>query len=439
MGNGHDLVERGDNGNVEATAPTTRPTTASSPSSDSLFRRWVGKDRVVGLTSKIFERVFQPLGEEEFETERRRLLDVHPTPVIWLFGKAQSGKTTIVRYLTGAAEAQIGSGYKPETRRTYEYDFPDAHNRFVQFLDTRGLGERDYDPAEDIRELSHKAHLLLVTARVTDHALEPILTPLRQVRAALPDRPVLLALTCLHQSYPGNQHPPEDPFRLELAPASLPDDLRRHLLGQQRKFAGLVDQIIPIDITKPEEGFEEPNFGGERLKTALLERLPAAQAETIRRLDRLVLPLQEIYERRAMSIIQAQSMAAGTAAAIPLPWVDIPAVIVSQARLVRSLAKIYQQPFGVDQLLSMAGIAGTRIILRQGVRELLKAIPFLGSAANSALAYATTFALGKACCWYFGRQLIGQLPTRAEFQAVLKEQMNIAERFWKSSHRETPR
>jgi len=33
-----------------------------------------------------------------------------PVPIVWLFGKTQSGKTTIIRYLTGADEAPALAG-----------------------------------------------------------------------------------------------------------------------------------------------------------------------------------------------------------------------------------------------------------------------------------------------------------------------------------------
>ena len=70
-------------------------------------------------------------------------------PVIWLIGKVQSGKTSIVRALTEATAAEVGQGYKPCTRTAALFDFPpDAP--VIRFLDTRGLGEKGYDPAEDI-------------------------------------------------------------------------------------------------------------------------------------------------------------------------------------------------------------------------------------------------------------------------------------------------
>src|ERR1700719_3896186 len=52
------------------------------------------------------------------------LRDRLPVPVFWLFGKTQSGKTSVVKYLTGAERAEIGTGYKPCTRFSQRYEFP---------------------------------------------------------------------------------------------------------------------------------------------------------------------------------------------------------------------------------------------------------------------------------------------------------------------------
>ena len=39
-----------------------------------------------------------------------------PAPVFWLIGKTQSGKTSIIKFLTGAEDAAIGSGFRPTTQ-----------------------------------------------------------------------------------------------------------------------------------------------------------------------------------------------------------------------------------------------------------------------------------------------------------------------------------
>src|SRR5713101_8908489 len=104
-----------------------------------------------------------------------------PPPVIWLFGKVQSGKTAIIRALTGAERAQIGSGFAPCTRWAARYDFPNADVPLAVFLDTRGLGEAGYDPRQDVAALQAEAHMLLVVVKAMDMALEQLLTALKTI------------------------------------------------------------------------------------------------------------------------------------------------------------------------------------------------------------------------------------------------------------------
>ncbi len=47
-----------------------------------------------------------------------------PAPVFWLVGKTQSGKTSIIKFLTGAEDAAIGSGFRPTTQTTRRYRVP---------------------------------------------------------------------------------------------------------------------------------------------------------------------------------------------------------------------------------------------------------------------------------------------------------------------------
>ena len=46
-------------------------------------------------------------------------------PVVWLVGKVQSGKTSIIRALTQATDAEIGAGFRACTRTARVFDFPD--------------------------------------------------------------------------------------------------------------------------------------------------------------------------------------------------------------------------------------------------------------------------------------------------------------------------
>ena len=87
----------------------------------------------------------ETLSNEQFEQQQRDLLKQTPVPVLWLFGKTGSGKSSIVRYLTGATQAEIGNGFRPQTTNSSQYDFPESEHPIIRFLDTRGLGEAGYD------------------------------------------------------------------------------------------------------------------------------------------------------------------------------------------------------------------------------------------------------------------------------------------------------
>jgi uncharacterized tellurite resistance protein B-like protein len=90
-----------------------------------------------------------------------------PVPTLWLLGKTGAGKTSLVRAMTGATRAEIGSGFESCTRTACAYDFPAAHP-VMRFLDTRGLGEIDYDPADDLAQIGSAAHATLAVMRLDD-------------------------------------------------------------------------------------------------------------------------------------------------------------------------------------------------------------------------------------------------------------------------------
>ncbi|HRO58942.1 MAG TPA: GTPase domain-containing protein, partial [Burkholderiaceae bacterium] len=104
-----------------------------------------------------------------------------PVPVFWLLGKTGAGKTSLIRAFTGATEAEIGNGYVPCTRSSVVYDFP-PDDPAMRFLDTRGLGEVGYDPADDLAACESATHLLLVLARLDDPVQGAVAEALARIR-----------------------------------------------------------------------------------------------------------------------------------------------------------------------------------------------------------------------------------------------------------------
>jgi uncharacterized protein (DUF697 family) len=368
------------------------------------------------------------------------LLREIPIPCLWLFGKTGSGKTSLIRYLTGASDAEIGTGFRPQTRQSRLYEFPDGGMPLLRFLDTRGLGEAAYDPATDIARFDHEAHLMIVTVRATDQALGSVIDPLREIQRSKPGRPVLLAITCLHDTYPGEQHPDPDPFdgTDQLAPEHINAALSRRLRAQHEQFEGLFTKSVPIDLTKPEDGFANPNFGGERLKRAILDLLPAAYRQTLLQMEHVRDALGTMRRQRHERVILAHSIVAASAAAVPLPWLDIPIVMAAQSHLLHHLASEHRQSVDARLLAKFTGIVGGRVALRMGLREVLKFIPWVGSAANAAAAFTYTYGSGKAANWYFGEIKAGHVPTAEELRRVYQQQLQAGANLWRTTP-ETPR
>ncbi len=379
------------------------------------------------------------------QTERQvaQLLEKTPVPTLWLLGKTGSGKSSIVRYLTGAEAATIGEGFRPETKTSRRFDFPDSQDPLLTFLDTRGLGEATYDPQNDIAQFTQTTQLMLVTVRATDHALEGVLEPLRKIRKANPERPILLVVTCLHQapesadisSGPDPFVKPDgkanaNPQETTSGPAArVPAPLQKLIDAKREQMQGLFDDLIPIDLTQPEDGFADPNFGGGRLKAAILEYLPHAYRQALLVLDDNTRGKTERQKRSQWQIL-ASSALAGTAGAVPVPWIDIPVVLALQTHLAMRIASIYNQEIKPGDWAILSSATGSRIAVRMALTEALKFIPYWGMAAGAASSFAFTYALGMSWDWYFANMRGGNVPDVNRLREIFQEQLKRGHQLW---------
>jgi uncharacterized protein (DUF697 family) len=359
-----------------------------------------------------------------------------PAPTFWLFGKTQSGKSSIVRYLTGADDAAVGEGFRPCTKATRKFPFPSAELPILNFLDTRGVSDPDYDPHADLAAFDRDAQLMIVTARIADLAQADVVGPLATIRQANPGRPVVLALTCLHELDPTSQHPTAYPAawcRSVATPTAAPEAatqvetlISHHLTA----FAGLVDAVVLIDLTKPEEGYANPQFGGPELKALLIERLPGAFAEAFRQFESANATLADLHWRAARPIIAGYSSAAAAAAAVPVPFLDLITLPAIQMQMCRHLGRLSGKPGGAERFAELAVSAGAGLLVGTAARQLVKLVPVVGSAVAAATAGASTFALGKAYCLYEQKVKAGHLPDDAAIKAMYDEELKTAKATW---------
>ncbi|HVX59486.1 MAG TPA: GTPase [Pirellulales bacterium] len=368
---------------------------------------------------RLSEQVLSPrVDSAEVEQQLRRAREKLPQPVIWLLGKTQSGKSSLVRALTGSSDAEIGNGFRPCTRTARLYAFPSEEECLVRFLDTRGLGEVNYDPSEDIAHCQRQSHLLIVTVRAMDHALQPVVDAMAAVRKAKRDWPTVVAQTALHEGYsPGASHPQPYPFEADEWEASVPGDFGRSLRRQREEFAGLASRFVPVDFTLPEDELPPQYYGEDALWAAIETELGLG-------LRALLQPgLHDLYYRKARSHILSSAVAAGGAAALPNPAVSLSLIAAIDAKMFHAIASIYDQRLTARVMGELGSAIGSGFVVRLAGRSLLAMIPVVGTPFAAAYGAATTYALGRTLCWYFAQVRDGVTPAADKIRETFAQEM----------------
>ncbi len=353
-------------------------------------------------------------------------------PVVWLLGKTGAGKTAIVAALTGDARAKVGEGFEPCTRTSAFYDVP-SEVPLLRFLDTRGLGEANYDPANDIAWCEGQSHLLLVVMQVADASQHTVLRILQQARSRHPDWPVIVAQTGLHRLYPvGVGHPKQYPFTggpEDETHALVPHALRQALAHQRRLFdtlPGRPPRFVPIDFTAPEDGFPPEDFGLEMFWRAVEEAGPEAFAALhFARAD----AHSDHTRAKARPLIYGFGAAAAGAGAVPIPMVGVSGLAGILAMMLRALAVRYAVAWTPSALAQFSAATGGGALawwaLRYGLREVLKLIPMVGAfaagALNAAAALGVTVGIGEAACVWLGYRRRGLTAPNNEVRRAFAE------------------
>lgn len=355
-------------------------------------------------------------------------------PVIWLIGKTGAGKTAIVSALTGDPRAEIGQGYQPCTRQAAFYDVPEEAP-FLRFLDTRGLEEAGYDPAEDIAWCEAQAHLLLAVMQVDDPAQEPVMKVVRQARRRHPDWPLVVAQTGLHRRYPAGTGHPE-----EFDEAALPESLKDALAHQRGLFKGLPGEdppaFVPLDFTQAGDGYEPQAYRLAALDAALEAALPEAlDALHAARADEG----NDRRQRAARRTVYAYVALAAAAGAVPIPLAGMAGLAAMQGAMLNRLARRYEVEWTPGLFGAFAGSLGVGTIgwfgARYLVAEAVKLVPVLGTAAGMALnagtAAAFTAGTGEAALVFLRAERAGQAAPPEEVRQAYRN----AFRAWRERRR----
>lgn len=338
-----------------------------------------------------------------------------PTTEALLIGKPQTGKSSIVRGLTGVSAEIVGQGFRPHTQNTERYAYPSEELPLLIFTDTVGLGDIKQNTQTIIEELeqelkqeTQRARILVLTVKISDFATDTLLQVAQKLRYKYRDIPCLLAVTCLHEVYPSNvEEHPEYPPNYET--------VNRAFNAIQQDFKQLCDRSILIDFTLEEDGYSPTFYGLEALTNALAELLPEAESRTIYQLlDNTVSEeLGNLYRDTARRYLVAFSTMAATLAAVPLPFATMPVLTALQISLVGLLGKLYGQNLSPSQAGGIVSAIAGGFFAQAIGRELIKFIPGFGSVIAASWAAAYTWSLGEGVLCLL-RRFDGRKKTRSQ-------------------------
>ncbi len=323
-------------------------------------------------------------------------------PTLWLLGKTGAGKSTLIHAVTGNSRIEIGNGFRPCTETAYSYDFPED-KPLMRFLDTRGLGEPDYNPEDDIMECQDRSNALLLVMKAEDPEQSHVLSALKQIRDSGKTKHILLIHTAV---------------------CMIEDEHQRFQCVTYNESQ--VEKVWKQTIDSIQVDFElrdGSTFGVKALTKKLSELMPI--------IDELM-EKQDIRDQEKKNFFRLKkeilwhSGIAGASDAVPVTGtLTVPAV---QARMLYLIADRYGLQWDKRSMAEFAAALGAgfgaQYISKFGVRQLAKLIPgygqTVGSATAAAVSFSATYALGRVACKYIYHKKKGEEVTREELMNMYK-------------------
>nr|WP_086938579.1 GTPase [Thaumasiovibrio occultus] len=349
------------------------------------------------MKSKLFQRLYEAVVNPEPD-EASLLPDSLPTPTLWLLGKTGAGKSSLIEALTQAPDIEVGNGFQPCTRTAQIYYHPEAHP-VVAFLDSRGLDEVDYDPADDLIYCADKSHAIVIVVALDDPDQQSVIDTVKPILAKNRHRGCMVVFS-----------------RKSFVAASDVERVSQYVVGQLQRSTGVRLPYVCYDR------FETESL--QQLRETLADQLPEIH---------LWLLSQQAKDAESRRFHKYRSeiiwYASAAAASDTLPGIGLFTVPGVQGKLLHALGRRYGVSWDRERLSAFSSALGAGMLLRfggqLGGRQLAKLIPgigqTIGSAAAAVVSFSTTYALGRVACYYL-YQTHHALPVDPESLQVIYRQ-----------------
>ncbi|WP_199671174.1 YcjF family protein [Salinibius halmophilus] len=354
------------------------------------------RDRIKQLA----KRIINPPANELLQANDAQV-DARMLPTLWLLGKTGAGKSSLVQAVTGNTAAEIGLGFKPCTQSAMSYQFP-QNKPLMRFLDTRGLGEVDYQAQADIDACQSDSSAIVVVMKLDDPEQSSVLAALKQVQQSGRKLPVIV----VHSG-------------LDLLPEEEIHACQRHNQQQVEAVVGTCENVAV-------------NLNGDNidpLLTLLAQQLPFIS---------LGLHSSQLQDKESQSFHTLRNEVlwyAGVAGGSDIfPVVGLVSVPSIQAKMLHSLGQQFGVEWGKREYGELIGALGAGFGIQYsahlGLRQLTKLIPAygqtIGAASAAAISFSTTYALGRVAAKYLFHKSRGESVSQDELKALYRQALTVS-------------